>query len=69
MEDGVPKPKAFLASTESPEVLRCLGDYMGEKLYGDSAQWLAIACHFEEHLGVSVFGVLLNSGHLWGGDI
>lgn len=68
MEDGVPKPEAFLAGAESPEVLCCLGDNMGKKLDGDGAQWLAVTCHFEEHPGVSVSGVFLNSGHLGRGD-
>lgn len=65
MEDGVPKPKASVAGTECPEVFCGLRDNMGEKLYGDLAQCLAVGCHAEEHLWVTVSGVLLNSGQLW----
>lgn len=65
MEDGVPQPEAFLTSAESSEVLCSFGYNMGEQLYSDCAQRLAISCQLEEHLWVSVSGVLLNSGHLW----
>lgn len=65
VEDWVPKSETFLSGTESPEVFCCLGDNMGEKLDSDSAKCLPIGCHFEENPGVSVSGVLLNSGHLW----
>lgn len=68
VEDGVLQPKAVLASAESPEVLCSLGNNVGEKLYGDGAQWLVISRHFEEHLWVSLSGVFLDSGHLWRQD-
>lgn len=64
VEDGVPESETFLSGAESSEVFRCLGDNMGEKLYGDGAQRFPVGRHFEEYPGVSVSGVLLDSGHL-----
>lgn len=70
VEDGVPESKPFFSGAENSEVFCRLGDNMGEKLYGDRAQRFPVGRHFEEYSGVSVSGVLLNSGHLrrgtWG---
>ena len=65
MEDGVAEAEAFLSGAESPEVLRRLGDDVREELDGQCAQRLSVGRHREEHPGVGVSGVLLNSGHLW----
>lgn len=65
MEDGVLQSETFLSSAQSPEVLCSLGNNMWEQLNGDVAQWFIISGHFEEHQRVSVFGVLLDSGHVW----
>uniref|UniRef100_A0A3Q2D477 Uncharacterized protein n=1 Tax=Cyprinodon variegatus TaxID=28743 RepID=A0A3Q2D477_CYPVA len=50
MEDGVLQSETFLSSAQNPKVLCSLGNNIG---------------HFEEHQRVSVFGVLLDSGHVW----
>lgn len=65
MKDGVPQPEAFPTGAEKPEVLRRLGDNMREKLDGDGAQRFATGRYFQEHLWISVSGVLLNSRHMW----
>lgn len=64
VEDGVLESKPFFSGAEGSEVFCSLGDDMGEKLYGDRAQRLPVGRHCEEHSGVRVSGVLLNSGHL-----
>lgn len=68
MEDGGLQPQALLPGAEGPEVLCRLRDDVGEKLHGDGAQQLVIGGHVEEHQGVRVSGVLLDSGHLRRGD-
>lgn len=65
VKDGVLKAEAFLAGAEGSEVLSSLGNNVGEKLYGDGAQRLAVNSYFEEHLWVGLPRVLLDSGHLW----